>query len=140
MASPSIMVSAHVVCYINNKMLGVVTGFSWTSNTPRKEIRSIDIPVPVELASTTTSVSFSMSVLRATGDGGMQGSGVVVPQNLVSREKYFTILLVDRATDLPVFKADFCQTDSESWTVTPKSLLSGQVQGKGLIWNNEASL
>jgi hypothetical protein len=80
-----------------------------------------------------------MNVLRTIGDGGMQGVGLVAQQTDISREKYFSILLLERESDMPLFKADLCQTDSEQWTVTAKGLAAGQISGGGIIWGNEAN-
>jgi hypothetical protein len=136
---PKLVVAAKVLVYINGKLFGRCSSFQWTSLTPRKKIRTIDIQWPVELAATTTDVTWSMAVLRTIGDGGMQGAGVVAPQNVLSKEKYFTLLLVERTSNLTLFKADMCAVDSEGWSVNAKSLMAGQVSGSGIIWVNEAS-
>jgi hypothetical protein len=136
---PKLVSAAKVLVYINGKLFGRVVSFQWNSITPRKKIHTIDIPYPVELAATITEVTWTMGVLRSIGDGGMQGAGVVADQALLSREKYFTILLVERTSNLTLFKADYCATDSESWQISAKSLMSGQVSGSGIIWTNEAS-
>jgi hypothetical protein len=135
---PKLVVAAAVNIYINGKLFGLCTSFSWTSNTQRKEIQCIDIAHAVELAATRTSVVWQMGVLRTRGDGGMQGASVVANQANVIKEKYFTILLVERTTNLPIFKADLCNTDSENWVLTAKGLMAGTVQGKGITWVNEA--
>src|SRR5690242_13500671 len=108
---------ARILCYINGKLFGRVTSFSWTSSTPRKKIHTIDIPHAVELATTTSDVTWQMTVLRTVNDGGSQGIGMATTGPNVSKEKYFTILLLDRGTDQTLFRADACMTDNESWTV-----------------------
>lgn len=139
MTRPKIVSGARVLVYINGKLFGVCTGFSWNSLTPRKKIRGIDIANVLELAATTTEVTWTMSVLRTIGDGGMQGQGVVVLQPSLSLEKYFTILLIERMSNLPIFRCDLNNTDSESWNVFAKNLMQGQIQGSGIIWDNEAN-
>lgn len=139
MPRPKLITAPRILVYINSKLYGVVTSFTWTSSTPRKKIRSIDIMHPVELAATITEVTWNMGILRVMGDGGLQGAGVVAKSEYLSREKYFTILLVDRLSDLPLFNSEMNQVDSENWSVTAKGLLSGQVSGAGISWSNETN-
>ena len=135
---PSVLSGARVLAYVNGKLLGRVTSFSWSSSTPRKSIRCVDIATPVELAATTVETTWQMGVVRSMGDGGMQGAGIVANQVNVIREKYFTLLLIERLSQLPVFQADLCQTDGEQWSITPKGLMAGTVSGKSITWTNEA--
>ena len=130
---------AKVVCYINNRAVGVVTSFSWTSSTPRRKIHCIDIPYPVELAATTSDISWQMQLVRTIGDGGAQGIGIATESGLISREKYFTIQLIERTSNLTIFRADYCQTDSENWSVAPKGLMMGNISGSGIAWANETA-
>jgi hypothetical protein len=139
MSRTSSLHGARILCYVNGRLFGRITDFNWTSATPRKKIHTIDIPHPVELASTTADVTWTMTVIRTVGDGGAQGMGMTTTAPLLSREKYFTILLLDRGTDLTLFRADLCMTDSESWNVAAKSLIIGQIAGSGIVWLNEAA-
>lgn len=135
---PSSLNGARIVCYINGRLFGLVTSFSWTSSTPRKKVHVVDVPHPVELMATTTEISWQMGVMRLMGDGGMQGNGIVANQTNIIKEKYFTIMLVERLSNLPVFQADMCQTDGEQWSITAKGLMSGSVSGSCIVWTNEA--
>lgn len=139
MPRPKLMNSARVLVYINGRLFGICTSFAWTSHTPRRKVRAIDIPFPIELAPTTAEVDWTMGVLRLLGDGGMQGHGLAVPMASIVKEKYFTIELIERATNLSLFKADYCVTDSEQWSVAAKDLVRGNLTGTGIIWGNEAS-
>lgn len=137
---PTLVTAAKVLVYVNGRLLGRCTSFSWSSLTPRKKIRTVDIVHPVELAPTTTEISWNMGVLRSVGDGGIQGVGMVAAQQVdVSREKYFTLLLIERSSNLVLFKADFCNTDSESWAINAKAIMTGQVSGSGIVWGNETA-
>jgi hypothetical protein len=139
MSRPKLMHGARVLCYINGKLFGVVTSFSWSSSTPRRKIHTIDIPHPVELATTTVDVTWNMGMLRILGDGGAQGAEIVAQQSDISREKYFSILLLERQTDLPLFKADLCVTESEQWSANAKGIVQGQISGSGILWSNETN-
>jgi hypothetical protein len=130
---------ARAVVYINGKMYGLATAFSWSSSTPNKKVHCIDVPYPLELATTTADVSWQMTVLRTVGDGGAQGAGIVAQSGDLSRQKYFTILVVERLTDITLFKSDFCSTDSESWQLSTKSIMQGQISGSATQWVNESN-
>lgn len=134
---PKLVVAAKVLVYINGRLFGRCTSFQWTSRTPRRKIHVIDIQHPVELGATTVDVDWSMGVLRVIGDGGLQGAGVVAQQTDLSREKYFSLALVERSTGATIFKADLCATDSESWSVVAKDRMLGQANGSGIVWVNE---
>lgn len=136
---PVIITAAKILVYVNGQLFGRCISFSWKSNTPRKKIRTIDIQNPVELAATTADVDWTIGVLRTTGDGGLQGAGVVAQQSDLSREQYFTIQLVERSSGFTLFRADYCQTDAEQWTVTAKGKLAGTASGSGISWANEAA-
>jgi hypothetical protein len=127
---------SRVVVYINGQALGIVTGFDFTSDTPRKEIRGIDVPFPQELGSTTTSVSGTINVLKLILDLGAQGYNLVAPQIDISKEKYISILLVDAGLDTTIFQCDFAQITSERWSVPSRSIVSGTLSFQGIIWNN----
>lgn len=139
MPRPRSVVGAHVLLYVNGQPFGRVVKFRWTSMTPRKELAVIDILFPVELLPTVSRVSWEMQVVRTMADGGAQGAGLVASQAHLSREKYCTLLLVDRRTDTVLFKSDYNSTDVESWDVTPKNLMLGSVSGKGILWTNETA-
>lgn len=131
---------ARVLVYVNGVLFGRCAGFTWNGSSPRRKIHVVDTPHAVELAATTVDCSWSMTVLRTIGDGGIQGAGMIAPQMaLVAREKYFQILLVERTSGLPLFQADLCQVDAEAWVLTPKNLLLGSVQGAGIVYVNEAA-
>lgn len=134
---PKLVVAARVLVYINGRLFGRCTNFHWVSKTPRRKIHTVDIQHPVELGATTVDVDWSMGVLRVIGDGGLQGAGMVAQQTELSREKYFTLTLVERVTGATIFKADLCATDSESWMIAAKDRMLGQANGSGVIWVNE---
>jgi hypothetical protein len=127
---------SRVVLYINGKVLGIATYFELTSDTSRKEIRGIDIPHPQELAATTTSVSGTIGVLRLILDNGSQSYNLVPGQTDVSKEKYISILIVDRALDTTIFQCDFAQITNERWSVPSKGVITGSLSFTGISWNN----
>lgn len=128
---------ARLILYINGKALGIATSFDFSSETSRKEIRGIDVAHPQEIGATTTSVSGSIGVLRLILDMGAQGYNLVTPQTDANKEKYISILLVDRALDTTVFQCDFAQITSERWSVAAKGVMTGSLSFTGINWNND---
>lgn len=140
MANRQVVVAGpHVLCYVNATLIGRVTSFSLNSKTGFRGIRGIDIPTVQEHAPTITEVAFQLGLLRTRGDGGAQGAGLVVQQPDISRAKYFTVLLVDRRTDMQIFKADFCVANDESWSLDARGRMVGTVSCEGVTWSNEVS-
>lgn len=138
MPAPRLIGSPQVFVYVNGQPYGKCTSFRWTSLTPHAEQQSVDVMQPLELKPTTTKVAFEMGVLRLVADGGIQASGIAPNPVRLSVARYFTVTLVERKSKLVLFSATYCQSNSESWSVTPKGLLAGTVSCTGLTWANEA--
>lgn len=137
MARAMTIVGAQVLCYINGVRFGRVTNFIWRSMTPRKAIYGLDSVDPTELAPTVTRCSGTIGMIRTTGDGGAEGAGMAAPFEDLPREKYFTVQLVDRATDRVLFQAQKCSVISQSWTVAMKTSVIGSIEFEAIDWSNE---
>ena len=137
MARPRLVSAARVNCYINGKLIGRVAGVTYNSLTPHKEARGVDDPFVQEYMPTTLAVGGSIVIHRFLGDGGAQGAGITVPQSLISKQKYFTLTLVERETDTTIFQMEAGVAHSEVWTVIAKSMLQGTIAFSGRAWSNE---
>jgi hypothetical protein len=135
---PSILLSsAQVVLFVNGNPFGRVSRFSYSVDTPRRKIHTVDSVLPFELATGVTNVSGSMGLYRTHLDGAVEGPGMVAPLEELPREKYFNILLIDLVSQTVVFQADFCSVESQSWSFEAKGLASGSVSFSALSYNNE---
>ncbi len=139
MSKSHIVTAAKVKLYLNGKPFGRVTQFRWASETPKRAIYGIDSSEPYELASTTTKCTGSMSVLKISADGGAEGAGIAAPYASLSREKYFSLTLVEHHTDLIIFRADRCSLTSQQWEVAAKGMVSGQFSFEAIEWDAEVS-
>lgn len=137
MSQARVLASARVVCYINGLPLGRVSGFRFSSETPRKATYGIDATEPFELTQTTTRVRGSLSLYRTIGDAGAEGTGLVARYEDLLREKYFSITLLDRGTDTIVFQSYYNSVVSQSWDFQAKGLVTGTVEFEGIEWSNE---
>jgi hypothetical protein len=104
MARPRLINGARILVYINNVPYGRCAGISWTSITPHKAARGVDVPYVLEQMPTTYAVTGSMQIYRMIGDGGAEGSGIQAPQPLQSKEKYSTLILTERDTDTVILQ------------------------------------
>jgi hypothetical protein len=135
-ASP--LVSAPgVACYINGKVFGLVYDFSFNSATPRKKIKSIDVLQALELAPTTSDVSFSMGIYRLRGGGGIEGANIAAPLPDLASENYFSVVLLDLVTKFVIFQALNCSVESQDWSVPLKNYITGRISCSALSWSNE---
>jgi len=125
-----------VVCYINGQLFGRVADVGWSESTPRKEMHVVDYLPPWELIQISVSIHGTMTIYRLHKDGGLEAAGMKATWPDLSREKYFSILHLDRVTDTVVFQADKCSTVSQSWHVG-RGYVMGTVSFTALGWNNE---
>lgn len=132
--------SARVLVYINAQPFGRCVGFEWTSDTPRRDVAAVDSLMPYELIPLFTRVVGSVSIIKTVGDGGLEGAGIVAQIPRIPEEKYFTISLVDRRTDLVLFRADNCSVTSQAWRVEPRDIVKGAFQFRTIVWSNEFAL
>lgn len=137
MAKSKILSSAKIVCYVNGKMMGRVTSFRWSVESPRKALGGIDTASAVELAPTTIRCTGSLGLLRLSLDGGIEEPGMTAPSDQYVRERYFTLTLIDRTTGQIVFRADRCSVTAQSWDVPEKAFVRGQVSFETMQWGNE---
>lgn len=141
MPSSRVVTGAKLLCYINGSVHGQVTKFSFEAMSQKKEIRTVDVLHPLELAPGQTTVRGTIRLVRLMGDSGAQGAGLLAQQAFASREKYFTLLVTERLTDMPYFKADFCSGISETWDVDAgRGIAMGTLEFEAIIYNNEATL
>jgi hypothetical protein len=132
-----VVVSARIILYINGKRIGRITGFQFSSATNRKPAYGLDSSTPYELIPMTTRITGAVDVIRTVGDGGIEGPGIVASNKDIIREKYFSIMLLDRATDKIIFQADQCSVLQQNWSVPLKGIVQGSFQFEALSWNNE---
>lgn len=139
MPFPSILSGNQVKCYINGVLLGYVVGMpQWTIETDYREAREIDSNVVRELMPGQFRVSGAFAILRGRDTGGLEGAGMVASAEKMLLQKYLVIELVDRLTDQTIFRAVQCQVTRQSWSASPKQLVTGNFAWLGTTFENEA--
>lgn len=134
--SNKLITGTEVICHINNSPFALCANIAFNSETPRKNIYSIDSLQPVELLQGPTQCGGTLQVYRLKRSGGIEGAGLSAHFNDLIKEKYFSILLIDRSTDSVLFRADSCSVISQSWNVGRNYVL-GTISFSALNWSNE---
>lgn len=129
--------TAGVIVYVNNRPFGKVTGFSFSSQTPREPINGVDSIDPFELAPNSTRVTGTLELVRTLYDGGVEGAGLTTNFERLPQEKYFSLMLVERISDTVLFRADYCSVNSQNWSFPSRGLARGSVEFEALSWSNE---
>ena len=144
MSRSSLVVGAQVVVYVNGNMFGKVIDFEWVAETPRRFIQTVDSLLPIEAIPLATSVTGIMNIFKIHGDGGAEGAGMVAPMVMndgssgIPLEKYFTLMVLDRAKDTVLFQADTCTLMSQRWGIK-RGHVTGSLSFRAFSWNNEIS-
>jgi hypothetical protein len=137
MARSHLITGAKVALFVNGRRFARVMEIRWTSDTPKKPIFGIDAQEAYELAPTTARCTGSMTILKLSGDGGAEGAGLTVPFPELSREKYFSVAVVEIGTNSILFEALRCSATSQSWGAATRAYVTGSIQFEALNWSNE---
>lgn len=132
-----ILTGAHVVCYVNGRILGRVTSFHWTKQSTIKRVQGIDTLIPSELIRGPVFVNGQIGLLRTKRDGGAEGAGLTAPMENLNLEQYVSLMLIDRMTDTVVGQFDSCLIESDGWRVDPKGIVTGTLTFQSLKFANE---
>lgn len=130
---------AHIVVYINGKAFGRATGFSWKSDTSRRAVYALDSIDPYDIQPTTTKITGRVDCIRTINDGGLEGAGIVGTFHDIPREKWVSLMLVERSTGTVIFKSDNVQVAHQSWNIGLKAVVSGSFEFEAIDWSNEAA-
>lgn len=124
--------------WINNRIIGIATGFEWTSDPGRRPIYGLDQMQPFELAPGPSTITGRVDCIRVRDDGGLEGRGIAASDRNQTLEKYISIMLIDRVSDKVVFRCDQAAVNSQTWRVEAKGLLRGSFSFSGITWINES--
>jgi hypothetical protein len=114
-----------------------VTDFQYSISTPRQSSYGLDATEPFELGVTTSSITGSLSLYRLSQDGGAEGAGFAATLPDLSRETYFSMMLIEEHSNTVLFEARRCSIESQSWTVASRSMVTGSVAFKAIEYSNE---
>lgn len=132
MGTPKVIVGANARIYINNKLFGVASSLEFTLDHGIQETYGLDNSEPLELAETKNRCTGSLHVYRLRGDGGLAQRGLMTENHNVKLEKYSSMVVVDRFTDMVLFQCDKLRFGTQQWSMNSKGLMEGMVQFTGI--------
>ena len=139
MAQTKTITPAHLKLYVNGQLIGIAMGGSYQIQTAVRDIRAIDSNVAYELAPTQCDVSGTIQIVRLHGTGGIEGEGIAAFDEEILLQKYSTITLVDRKTDLNMQEFGRCLCTGQQWNIPTRGIVTGSFSFKGTAWSNEAA-
>ena len=137
MSISNLVTTPHCVCLINSVPFARCSGLTYDILSPRREVHGIDVLPPVELVPTSLSIHGTVQMYKIHFDGGNEASGLVATWNLLTKEKYFSLMVLDRVTDTVLVQADKCCVTNQSWVIQPRSFVIGTVAWTGIEYNND---
>lgn len=138
MAISNLVTSPHCVCYINSIPFARCCGLNLDVITPRRETRGIDYLQAVELVPIGASVKGTLQIYRLHRDGGAEAAGLIATFDALTREKYASLMVLDRSTDTILAQVDKFCVQNQNWSFVPKSFVVGSITFSGLDYNNDA--
>lgn len=139
MAISNLITSAHCIAYINTVPLARTCGLTCNIDSPRKAVHCVDTLEPVELITTSLSASGTLQIYRLHLDGAAEAAGMIATWTSALREKYCSLMVLDRLTDSVIIEVDnFCVT-GQQWSFQPKAYLIGTLSWTGFGYSNDAS-
>ena len=138
MAISNLITSPHCVAYLNSVPLARTCGLTCNMESPRKPIHGIDCLEPLELLPVSLSVNGTLQIYRLHSDWGAEAAGLLATWSKLTKEKYASLMVLDRATDSVIIQVDkFCVT-SQNWVFQPKAYVMGTIAWTGFGYSNSA--
>jgi hypothetical protein len=138
MAISNLVTSPHCICLVNSIPLARVGGLTYEVSSPKKELRGIDTLIPVELVPMGLSLRGTLQLYRLHQDGGAEAAGLVSTWNKATRQKYFSLMVIDRLTDTVLLQANRCDVIGQSWSIVPRQFVLGTISWQGLDYENDS--
>ena len=137
MADSNILTGSRCLIYVNSVMFGRATSISTSRSTEHSPRYGLDSSEAFELVPTTSIESGTIGVIRLAGDGGAEGIGMSVPGPNMQIARYATLSIVDRSSDIEVYRADKVVAIGQSWSYPSKGLVVGQITFRAIRSINE---
>jgi hypothetical protein len=134
--SSTIIVGAQCVVYLNGKPFAHSSGIQYQVNSPHKAIYGIDTLLPLDMVPGQLGYTASMTMYRMRQMGGIEGDGLCPSWDAATRGKYFSLILVDRASSDILFEGQKNIVTQQAWSVFTKQIVTGSVTFTGLFYDN----
>lgn len=137
MSASQQVVGAGLLVVVNGSLLGTTTAFNWESITEKRAIYALDASEPYEIAPTITKVVGSISFMRPSLVGGLQAQGITVDFASQPKQKYTSIIVLDKRTGLPVFESDSAVIVRQRWGASARGVVEGSLSFEAVEWRDE---
>lgn len=134
-----IVTGPKILCYVNGRVLGTCSSFSYNVSTPHTDIGALDSMVPYELGTTIVRTNGQISVFKRLSDGGAEGLGMSQPIPNLPQGKYFSLMLIEIPTRTIIFQALECTLEAQSWGFDAKGVVRGNFSWKAILYSNEVA-
>jgi hypothetical protein len=132
----SIICGPETVVYINGKPFAQVSSIDYSISSPYRDVTGIDTLLPLDTVPQSLSFKGSMNVYMLRGRGGLEGEGISTTWESATRGKYFSLLVLDRATSDIIFESRKNRATGQQFRLAAKSIATGVVQFTGLFYSN----
>lgn len=132
------LTGASLKLYINEKLFGLASSFTFQTTGNRRPIHGIDQPNAFELAPAANDVNGSITCMRIRLDGGLEGRGIAANDINIAAEKYISIMLVDRISDTVIFRVNQAAIDNQSWSIDARGIMKGSFSFQGITSINDS--
>lgn len=142
MSQSSIITGASCRLIINGKIFGAATSISVQRDQGVKPIIGIDSPIPQEIAPTGPFlVKGQITGLRTRDNRGFDGLQIVNASSIQDyfNQKYCTIELVDRKTNITIAKIHKCIFHTDSFQVSARQIVTITASFTGTFMSTEIS-
>ncbi len=130
------LTGARTIIKVNGNLVGFAFSVSWNVSTDATEIRTIDDPVPYELAPQHISVSGSIGGFVIPGKSP-QAELIQTDLTNFLMNKYITIEVRDSATDTIIFKTNRAMVTGSSGATKAESPAELSLNWKAIGWQAE---
>lgn len=134
----NLIVGAHAILYINGSPYAYVSEVDPVISSPQKVLRGIDYLPPLEAAPGPLDYNVTAQVYRHRGAVGLEGDGLLPTWDKATRGKYFSAIIMDRATSTIMFESQRSLVTSQSWRVG-RGFMVGTVNWIGIGYSNDSA-
>ncbi len=130
------LTGARTIIKVNGKLVGFAFSVSWSITTEAQEIRTIDDPIPYELAPSYVSVSGSIGGFIIPGKSA---TAELIQSDIANflTNKYITIEVRDSATDTIIFKTNRAMVIGQQGSVRAENPSELSLTWKAIGWQAE---
>lgn len=137
-----VLSGASLRIYINGKVIGFATGFSFQRSQGIKKNYELDNPYPAEIQPTRYDVSGTLLGIRLRHIDGLSSSAAldINTAQAIFSQTYVTIEMVDRLTGVRIWSITGAMFNNESWSISNKGQVTFSASFIGTFMTSKESI